>query len=135
MQPTIHVLTLGVCDLQRSKAFYTTLGFTPVHATANICFFALHGTWLSLFPWENLAKDIGICSQGDGFRGVTLAHMVPEEADVLPLLQAAQDAGATLVKPGQRASWGGFSGYFSDPDQHLWEVVFNPFFQAGPAPS
>jgi uncharacterized glyoxalase superfamily protein PhnB len=81
-----------------------------------------------LYGREALAEDIGISGEGRGFSGVTLAHNVASEADVDRVLTEAVAAGATLVKPGQKVFWGGYSGYFADPDGHLWEVAHNPFF-------
>ncbi|MGC3963761.1 MAG: VOC family protein [Rhodocyclaceae bacterium] len=97
-----------------------------------MAFFELAGAWLSLFPWDELARDAQVTADGSGFRGVTLAHNVgsPEEVDAV--LAQAVKAGAKLVKPGQKVFWGGYSGYFADLDGHLWEVAHNPFMQIGP---
>ena len=83
---------------------------------------------LGLYGREALAEDAGVPAAGSGFAGFTLAHNVATEVDVDRVLAAAVAAGATLVKPGQKVFWGGYSGYFADPDGHLWEVAHNPFF-------
>jgi len=97
-----------------------------------VSFFPLAGAWLSLFPWEELAKDAGVDSAGTGFRAMSLAQTVGSEEEVDAVLALAVKAGGLLVKPGQKVFWGGYSGYFSDPDGHLWEIAYNPFMQIGP---
>ena len=133
MKLRISIITLGVQDLDQAIAFYRDgLGFPLRPGEQGIAFFELNGTWLGLFPWDQLAEDATVEHAGSGFRGVTLAHNVASEAEVLEVLQQAEDAGATIVKPAQKVFWGGFSGYFKDLDGHLWEVAHNPFFWAGP---
>jgi len=125
----ITIVTLGVADLDRSIAFYRELGL-PLRdrePDADIAFFDTEGTTLALYPRVLLAEDATVSSEGEGFEGVTLAHNVADESAVDALLADAEAAGAELVKPGQAADWGGYSGYFADPDGHLWEVAYNPF--------
>ena len=127
MDARITLITLGVGDLERSIEFYRDgLGLPLADGPDGIAFFDTGGTRLSLYSREKLAEDVGVPSSGDGFRGFALAHNVgsPEEVDAT--LQQAVDAGAVLVKPGQSVFWGGYSGYFSDPDGFLWEVAWNP---------
>lgn len=122
------MITLGVSDLARSTAFYRDgLGFPlrPGHE-GEIAFFTLAGTWLALYPRDLLAEDASVPAAGSGFSGVTLAHNVESRKAVDALLERARDAGAKIVKPAADASWGGYSGYFADPDGHLWEVAWNP---------
>jgi len=128
MKPKISLITLGVSDLKRSTKFYQDLGF-PLGKNSNehVSFFSLEGTWLGLFPREELAKDATVDSKGSGFRGVTLAHNVGSSEEVDKTLAHAVSCGAGLIKPGQKVFWGGYSGYFQDPDGHLWEVAHNPF--------
>ena len=129
MEPRITLITLGVGDLARSIRFYRDgLGLPMRDGPDGIAFFETRGTWLSLFPRESLAQDATVAQEGSGFRGFSLAHNVrtPEEVD--RLLREAVEAGATLVKPAQKVFWGGYSGYFADPDGFLWEVAWNPHF-------
>lgn len=134
MEPRISIITLGVADLERSVRFYRDgLGLPRQAGPDSIAFFDLKGAWLSLYPRGELADDVTVPAEGSGFSGVTLAHNVRSPEDVDATLQEAVDAGATLVKPGQKVFWGGYSGYFSDPDGHLWEVAWNPNFHIDPA--
>ena len=128
MEPRISIITLGVTDLARMVAFYRDgLGLTLFDEnTESIAFFRNRGTWLALYPREALAADVGISAQGTGFSGVTLAHNLRSKAEVDELLAVAVSAGATLVKPAQDTFWGGYSGYFSDPEGYLWEIAWNP---------
>ena len=130
MEPRISIVTLGVTDLARSVEFYRDgLGLVLYDEnTESIAFFQNKGTWLALYPREALADDVGIPTQGSGFSGVTLAHNLRSKEEVDELLAVAVAAGATLVKPAQDTFWGGYSGYFSDPDGYLWEIAWNPFF-------
>jgi uncharacterized glyoxalase superfamily protein PhnB len=94
-----------------------------------VAFFKLHGTWLSLFPRNELVKDANTSTQqstSGGFANFTLAHNVAEKEDVEPVLHQAQAAGARILKPAQDAFWGGYHGYFADPDGFVWEVAWNP---------
>ena len=100
-----------------------------------MAFFNLNGSWLGLYGRKALAEDAQVSAEGSGFRGVALAHNLHSEAEVDALLQQAVDAGATLVKPAQKVFWGGYSGYFADPDGHLWEIAYNPFCWIGPTDS
>ena len=128
MKPHITIITLGVVDLQRAINFYEKgLGLPRKNESESIAFFDMSGTMLALYPRDELAEDITISPEGTGFQGFTLAHNVasPEEVDMT--LAEAVAAGAELVKPGQEAFWGGYSGYFKDPDGFYWEVAHNPF--------
>lgn len=129
MKPRVSLITLGVSDLAVSRRFYENLGFSVrPESVGDVVFLDLHGGLvLSLYPREKLAEDAEVPSEGGGFRGFTLAHNVASEEAVDATLQEAVRAGATLQKPGQKVFWGGYSGYFADPDGFLWEVAFNPF--------
>ncbi|HZZ99484.1 MAG TPA: VOC family protein [Candidatus Paceibacterota bacterium] len=127
MKPKISVITLGVSDLKASLKFYCEgLGFEAFGDTRDIGILKLEGTWLSLYPRELLAKDANVSAEGSGFHGFTIAHNVKSKEEVNEVLDLAVKSGAKLVKPGQDAFWGGYSGYFSDPDGFLWEVAWNP---------
>ncbi|MEX2388064.1 MAG: VOC family protein [Phycisphaeraceae bacterium] len=131
MQPRISLITLGVADLERSLRFYRDgLGFpTTWSAEKGVIFFQTQGTTLALYPFDKLAEDVGDAFRVERakFSGVTLAHNVREKADVARLLAEAEAAGGTIAKPAQDAFWGGHSGYFCDPDGHLWEVAWGAF--------
>ena len=128
MKPKISLITLGVNDLQRSVRFYRDgLGWPLEGDADNVAFFRLEGTWLSLYPWNALARDAGVNARGSGFRGFTLAHNVVSKEAVRDVLALAERADAAIVKPAADTFWGGYSGYFSDPDGFLWEVAWNPF--------
>ncbi|MGB9956204.1 VOC family protein [Haloferax prahovense] len=129
MDPRITVVTLGVSDLDESIRFYRDGLGLPLRdrdPDSDIAFFTLEGTWLALYPRELLAEDATVPADGSGFAGVTIAHNVAEQSEVDAVLDAARTAGGEIVKPAQDAFWGGYSGYFSDPDGHLWEVAYPP---------
>lgn len=129
MEPRISLITLGVSDLARSKRFYKDgLGFPEHEVSEGVVFLKTRGTWLALFPREELAQDALTSADGHGFRGFTLAHNVRSKEEVAEVLRAAESAGAQIVKPAQDTFWGGHSGYFADPDGFLWEVAWNPHF-------
>jgi uncharacterized protein len=130
MDPHITLITLGVADLDRSIRFYRDGLKLPMRdGDEGIAFFQTQGTVLALYPREALAEDATVSAAGSGFRGFTLAHNVRSPEDVDRVLQEAVDAGAALVKPGQKVFWGGYSGYFADPDGFLWEVAWNPHLE------
>ena len=130
MEQRVSIITLGVANLQRSREFYERLGWRRSMAQADgIVFFQAGGMALALFPREELAKDADIAPEGDGFKGISLAYNARNRAEVDSVLEDAEAAGAKLLKPAQEAVWGGYSGYFSDPDGFLWEVAWNPSFR------
>ncbi len=127
--PRINIITLGVDDVPASRAFYERLGFVASgDSNASVAFFDAGGVVLALFGREALADDAHVANVPKGFGGVTVAWNVASDAEVEAALAKAVAAGAQLVKPGQKVFWGGFSGYFADPDGHLWEVAHNPFW-------
>jgi catechol 2,3-dioxygenase-like lactoylglutathione lyase family enzyme len=133
MKPRISMITLGVRDLAASVKFYAEgLGFPRMESPPEVAFFTLDGTWLGLYGREALATDATVSSAGHGFESFTLAHNVNSEAEVDAVMAQALAAGATLVKKPQKVFWGGYNGYFADPDGHLWEVAHNPHFWIGP---
>jgi catechol 2,3-dioxygenase-like lactoylglutathione lyase family enzyme len=129
MKAKISLITLGVSDLARSIEFYRDgLGFPRHGDHAEVAFFEMEGTWLSLYARDKLAEDATVeNSSPSTFSGFTLAHNVASPDEVDSVLQHAVAAGARLIKPGRKADWGGYSGYFADPDGFLWEVAWNPF--------
>lgn len=127
------MITLGVEDLPRSIAFYEKgLGFPRHGDQDDVAFFSLNGTWLGLYGRSALAEDAGVPAVGSGFNAFTIAHNVASEEEVELVMSQALSAGATLVKKPTKVFWGGYSGYFQDPDGHLWEVAHNPFTWIGP---
>jgi hypothetical protein len=126
----ISIVTLGVDDLKRSKAFYRALGWELAGSAGDeICWFRTADSYLGLFGREALAKDAALRSEPKAeFGGVTLAINVESEEAVDAAFEAATAAGARMLKPAERADWGGYSGYFADLDGHPWEVAYNPTF-------
>lgn len=133
MKPRISMITLAVRSLEVSIRFYEHgLGLPRMDSPPEVAFFTLNGSWLGLYGREALAEDAGLPAEGSGFAGFTIAHNVESEAAVDELLQQAVSAGATVVKSARKVFWGGYSGYFADPDGHLWEVAHDPLFWVGP---
>ena len=133
MKPRISMITLGVRDLSRAIEFYEKgMGFPRMESPPEVAFFTLDGTWLGLYGRESLAEDATVSAEGQGFESFTLSHNVGSEEEVDEVVAQAVDAGAALVKQPQTVFWGGYSGYFKDPDGHLWEVAHNPLFWVGP---
>jgi catechol 2,3-dioxygenase-like lactoylglutathione lyase family enzyme len=129
MEPRISFVTLGVRDLARSRDFYRKLlEIEPRPTPSEVVFFELGKTWLSLYSRESLAAEAGVPPAGSGFSGVTLSHNVKSAEEVDGVLRQAEAAGGKILKWGHRASWGGHIGYFSDPDNYIWEVAWNESF-------
>lgn len=124
----LTLVTLGVDDLARARAFYEALGLVPSAASqGDVVFYQLAGLVLALYPRRLLAEDAGIAPEGSGFSGQTLACNLDSPDEVDAFVARAVALGGRTVKPAERVFWGGYSGYFSDPDGHLWEVAHNPF--------
>ena len=129
MEQRVSIITLGVSDLARSKEFYERLGWQrSMTKSEGIVFFQAGGMGLALYPRQELAKDANVPADGQGFSGISLAYNARSRGEVDSVLVEAKAAGATILKPAQEAFWGGYSGYFSDPDGFLWEVAWNPSF-------
>jgi uncharacterized protein len=135
-KPRLTAVTLGVRDFQASLRFYEALGFArKLSSTGDqIAFLDAGGVVLALYRWDELAQDAALESQpvGAGFRGTTLAWNCASRADVDAAFVRALTAGASLLKAAQETSWGGYSGYFADPDGHPWEIVHVPGFALSP---
>jgi len=126
MNPQINAITLGVSDVNRAKQFYSEgLGCPIEKDYPGFVSFNLGdgSSALALYTWEALANDAGVSLDGSGFRGITLNYIVPSTEQVDDVLAQAERAGGTIVKPAQQAQWGGYFGYFSDPDGYLWKVA------------
>lgn len=129
MDPRISFVTLGVSDLERSTRFYRDVLRLPQKQTPpEVSFFEMGRTWLALYPAELLAADAGVSPAGHGFPRFALAHNVRSAAEVDQLLEEVRQAGGRIARAGHVADWGGYTGYFADPDEFLWEVAWNPHF-------
>jgi len=126
MEQRISLVTLGVSDLARSRAFYEALGWRTGAAPGDdVVFFEAAGMVLGLWGRESLAED-SVLSDSGGFGGITLAHNVRSDAEVDQVISQARDAGATIAREPAATFWGGYSGLFHDLDGHPWEVAHNP---------
>lgn len=133
MEARVNIITLGVKDLERSYHFYHEgLGFpTENKLEDGIIFFQTSGTRLALYPLDKLAEDISpsLPSERSKFPGITLSHNTRTKAEVDAILQLAEDSGGVIVKLAQEVFWGGYSGYFTDPDGYFWEVAWAAFWE------
>lgn len=129
MRQKVSIITLGVKDLKRSLSFYESgIGWKPSRSSSeNIVFFPMGGVILALYPRDELAVDANVDSSGSGFTGITLAYNTKSPEEVDRVLNTVHALGMRIVKPAQKASWGGYHGYFADPDGYLWEVAWNPY--------
>ena len=130
MEPRVSIITIAVDDLDRMAAFYEALGLTRHHIKDGVAFFQMGGAILSLFPRASAEADSGVVF-GEGVSRVYLAYNTRSDEEVDKVLEEAVRAGGRIVKPAGRAFWGGWYGYFSDPEGNLWEVAHNPDFAIG----
>lgn len=129
MKQHVHIITLGVKDLEKSKKFYAeTLGWKISRPQEGIVFFQAGGVVLALYPRDLLAEDAMVSPQGTGFSGVALAYNAESEAEVDEIIADLKSKGVKIIKEPQKVFWGGYSSYFADPDDFRWEVAYNPFF-------
>jgi uncharacterized protein len=127
MEPCISVITLAVADIRRATRFYRDgLGLPIRDDKPPVVYFQLRGTWLALFAREALAGYANVEPDGQGFAGITLSCNLASREEVDQTMAAAEKAGANVVNPPHQVGWGGYTGWFSDPDGHLWEIVWNP---------
>ncbi|MEP7264934.1 MAG: VOC family protein [Bacteroidota bacterium] len=131
MRQKFTLLTFGVKDLKRSLDFYEKgLGWKKSSSSNdNIAFFPLGGMILGIYSRELLAEDATVSSKGSGFSGITVAYNATSQEEVNEVMKEVEKLGAEIVKPAQKVFWGGYSGYFRDPDGHLIEVAHNPFWE------
>lgn len=131
MNQRMSIITLGVRNFERALDFYEKgLGWRKSSASQDdVAFFPMNGIVFALYPRDLLAADATVPAEGSGFSGITLAYNTSSDEEVDEVLQTAQRVGATLVKPAHKTFWGGYSGYFADPNGHLWEVAHNPFWE------
>jgi uncharacterized protein len=130
MRQKINIITLGVSDFKKSLNFYKDkLGWKTSPASQDdIAFFPMGGIVFAIYPFDLLAKDAGVKAEKKGFGGITLSYNAKSEEEVDKVLKTAEKAGAKIQKKAQKVFWGGYSGYFKDPDGYLWEVAHHPFF-------
>ena len=131
MRQKLNLITFGVSDFEKSVAFYEKgLGWKKSSASMDeFALFPLGGMILALHPRKALADDATVSPTGSGFSGITISYNARSEDEVNEVLAKVKSVGATIVKPAQKVYWGGYSGYFKDPDGHLIEVAFNPFWE------
>ncbi|MCO6382988.1 MAG: VOC family protein [Vannielia sp.] len=132
MDQRISLITLGVRNPEAAAAFYEALGWARVEAPDGVIAFDLIGATLGLYPIEMLARDMGVPLESLGHGAATYSYNVREKEEVAALLEAAEKAGARLLKPAHDIFWGGHIGYFADPEGHIWEVAWNPHSPLGP---
>ncbi|WKZ35596.1 MAG: VOC family protein [Anaerolineales bacterium] len=130
MNQHLHIITLGVRDLETSFEFYSKiLGWKPSsNSNDDIVFFQAGGLVLAVYPREKLAEDAVVSPEGSGFAGFTLAYNARSEAEVDEIIADLRSKGVKIIKEPQKVFWGGYSSYFADPDDYRWEVAYNPFF-------
>ena len=129
MEQRLSLITLGVADLARARRFYEDgLGWRKNNPQTEVAFYQAGGMVVALWSREDLAKDAKVDEAGSGFRGLSLAYNARSREEVDAVMAEAKAAGATLTKPAAETPWGGYAGYFADPDGHLWEVAHNPFW-------
>ncbi len=131
MEQRITVITLGVADLQRSINFYEKgLGWKRSDkSVGDLIVFDMPGILFALYPIGELAEDVTIPHEPSRFSGIALAHNTHSEEEVAEILAQVETIGGSIVKPAQKTSWGGYSGYFADPDGYIFEVAYNPFWK------
>jgi catechol 2,3-dioxygenase-like lactoylglutathione lyase family enzyme len=130
MKQRINIVSLGVRDLDRAVKFYTDMGWKKSSASeGNIVFFQLGGLVMGLYPKHLFEEDTTVPFNKDGYSPFSLAYVTQNEKEVDEVLALAVKNGAKLLKPAQKVFWGGYSGYFADPDGFLWEVAHAPFFE------
>ena len=129
MDQRLSLVTLGVRDLARARRFYEEgLGWRRDAGQDDVAFYQAGGMVVALFEWPKLAEDAGVSAEGSGFRGVTLAYNCRSKDEVNTVLEEARSAGATMLVEARDTFWGGYDGYFADPDGHLWEAAWNPYW-------
>lgn len=124
----VNLITLGVADLQRARTFYEALGWQAIESPPEVAFYRMHGMALGLFGLADLAADQGRADARLGTGAVTLAQNFPDRAGVDAAFALALQCGASELKRPEAVFWGGYSGYYADPDGHVWELAHNPFW-------
>ncbi|XDA97600.1 VOC family protein [Sulfitobacter sp. LCG007] len=132
MEQRISLVTLGARDLEKLARFYKALGWSRVDSPDGVIAFDLLGQTVGLFGLQDLADDMGVPVETLGHGALTLAHNLHSPDEVDDLMARAEAAGARIVKPAAKSFWGGYHGYFADPEGHVWEIAHNPFSPLGP---
>ena len=127
MEQRVSLITVGARDIETAAAFYEAIGWSRAETDDGVIVFDLVGQTMGLYPLDKLAEDIGVDIAQLGHGGMTLGYNTrsPEEVDAT--LTRVEEAGGVVLKPAQKVFWGGYHGYFSDPEGHIWEVAHNPF--------
>ena len=128
VKQSVSLITLGVSDYERAKAFYEAIGWSPAMDVEKTAFFQANGVVLVLWIRDNLAADMGVSDDGARWGGVALAHNVASDAEVEGVIEEARDNGAEIIREPSPTFYGGYAGGFRDPDGHVWEVAHNPGF-------
>jgi predicted lactoylglutathione lyase len=128
----VTLITLGVRDLERARAFYAALGWSPAQEAPGVAFYQIHGAALALFGLQDLAADQGRPHATLGTGAATLAQNFRTHEEVDAAFARGVAAGASVLKRPEPTEWGGYAGYFADPDGHVWELAVNPFWPLGP---
>jgi catechol 2,3-dioxygenase-like lactoylglutathione lyase family enzyme len=129
MRQRLSLVTLGVRDITRARRFYEEgLGWHCDFGQDDVAMYQTGGMVFSLFEWPKLAQDAGVSADGSGFRGVTLAFNTRSKDEVHTVIEEARAAGAKIMVEPHDTFWGGYGAYFADPDDHLWEVAWNPYW-------
>ena len=132
MEQRLSIITLGVADVAAARRFYERLGWNASSVGDDqIAFFQAGSIVFSLYSMEEMARDLGLDSDGNGCASIALAYNVRHKEDVDIVLSEAEQAGARLLKPAEEKFWGGYAGYFADPEGYAWEVAWNPGFELG----
>lgn len=131
MEQRVSLITLGVADLRRSRLFYERLGWRGQEVEETV-FFRAGGQAVVLWGRDKVAADAGIDDEGSGFGGIVLAHNVASREEVDAVVAAAESAGGDVTSPPAETFYGGYAGFFTDPDGHVWEIAYNPGFRLGP---
>jgi catechol 2,3-dioxygenase-like lactoylglutathione lyase family enzyme len=130
MKQALNFLTIGVTDLDKMKNFYVEkFNWKTLKDSDGIVFFKLNGFILGLFPAEELAEDIGIKNDGEGFKRFALAINCRSEKEVDSMFEDLKQKGVKIIKQPGKVFWGGYSGYIADVEDNYWEIAYNPFLE------
>jgi len=132
MKQSVSLITLGVSDYERAKAFYSALGWSPALEVQETAFYEANGVVVTLWAREKLSEDTGVVDDGARWSGVTLAHNVGTRQEVDDVIEQARESGGIVTREPSETFYGGYAGVFRDLDGHAWEIAHNPGFGLGP---